>query len=162
MPILTSVITYFALGLNDSSWTKFGIFLLTAILTYNACTGFGYVLGTSVSDKNVAVILTTLVVVPMMLFAGFFVNQKQMIALIRPIAHISIFRYGYQAMVINEFTDADLDCAKETNPIKSCDPLGDFDSPDTLEYSLGAMGVFWVGCYGISFFILKSLSRKYE
>jgi len=43
-------------------------------LTYNSFGGMGYILGVSVSSKEVINILTPIIVVPTMLFAGFFVN----------------------------------------------------------------------------------------
>jgi hypothetical protein len=44
----------------------------------------------------------------------------------------------------------------------SCDPLGDFNSPQTLEYSLLAMLVIWIVFYGISFIIMMRMAKKYE
>lgn len=51
IPILQSVIVYFALGLNTNEWYNYPIFALTSTLIYNAFTGFGYVLGTSIANK---------------------------------------------------------------------------------------------------------------
>ena len=64
--------------------------------------------------------------------------------------------------MLNEFTDNEMACEKELDPMKSCNPLGDFNSPNSLEYSLAAMGVIWVFFKFISFLCMKRLTRKYE
>jgi len=63
-----------------------------------------------------------------MLFAGFFVNQNQIPKFLLPFQYASIFKYGYQALMLNEYTGLDLECTKEKG-FKKCDPLGTFDSP---------------------------------
>lgn len=50
----------------------------------------------------------------------------------------------------------------ETDPQKKCNPIGDFNSPETLGESIIALAAMFVGCYTISLFIMKMLSKKYE
>jgi len=50
---------------------------------------------------------------------------------------------------------------KEVGP-RRCDPLGDFDSPETLGESVGALAGLYGGCYIVSLLIMKRLSRKYD
>jgi len=54
----------------------------------------------------------------------------------------------------------------KVDPIKYpqdyCNPLGDFDSPQTLGESIIALAAMFVGCYVISLLIMKLLSKKYE
>jgi ABC-type multidrug transport system permease subunit len=95
MPTLQALIVYFGLGLNTDEWFKFPLFLLTSILGYNAFTCFGYILGTSISNKQVAVILTPVLIVPTMLFAGFFVNQDNIPWFLIPFREIAIFKYAF-------------------------------------------------------------------
>ena len=64
-----------------------------------------------------------------MLFAGFFVNQDNIPAFMAPLHYISIFKYGYQAMIQNEFTDLKIDCTISNDPKLRCDPLADYNSP---------------------------------
>jgi ATP-binding cassette subfamily G (WHITE) protein 1 len=88
-------VVYFALGFNLELWYKFPIFLLTSVLCYNAFTGFGYILGTSISNPQVSVILTPVLIVPTMLFAGFFVNQENIPTFLLPIREIAVFKYAF-------------------------------------------------------------------
>jgi hypothetical protein len=41
---------------------------------YNAFGGIGYILGTAISNKQAVAVLTPVLIVPQMLFAGFFIN----------------------------------------------------------------------------------------
>lgn len=65
---------YFAIGLSTVTWYKFPVFIVNYILIYNSFGAFGYVLGASISNAEVVGILTPVLIVPLMLFAGFFVN----------------------------------------------------------------------------------------
>jgi hypothetical protein len=44
------------------------------LLIYNASSGYALIIGTMFSDKQLAVTLTPVLIIPFMLFAGFFVN----------------------------------------------------------------------------------------
>jgi len=46
--------------------------------------------------------------------------------------------------------------------IPKCDPLGDFNSPQTLTESAIALAAMYVGCYICALFSMKMLSRKYQ
>ena len=102
-PFVVTVITYWAVGLNMEHWSKPLIFWLTFILMFNAAMGLGYILGTSITNKAVVAVLTPLIIVPMMLFTGFFVSQDKVPRWLLFLREISIFKYGYQALMLNEF-----------------------------------------------------------
>jgi len=76
-PTLFGSICYFLIGFNTQEWYKFPVFLLILFLIYNASGGYSLILGTLFSDKQLAVTLTPVLIIPFMLFAGFFVNQNQ-------------------------------------------------------------------------------------
>mmetsp|Transcript_15731 Transcript_15731/g.26535 ORF Transcript_15731/g.26535 Transcript_15731/m.26535 type:complete len:505 (+) Transcript_15731:642-2156(+) len=157
IPVLQMTIVYFSVGLNTDEWYHYFVHLAAGVLCYNAFTGFGYIIGTAISDNQLVVVLTPVIIVPTMLFAGFFVNQENVPDWLTPLREITIFKYCYQAFVLNEFNDLDLECMRATNPMEYCDPLGDFNSPQTLEMSLLAMGLLWVICYIVSLLIMLSL-----
>lgn len=69
--------------------------MLTYFLTYNAFGGFAYILGTAISKKEVINIIMPVILVPTMLFAGFFVNQANIPWFLLPIKYMSIFKYSY-------------------------------------------------------------------
>jgi len=73
-PTLFGSIVYFVVGLNTEKSYKFPVFLLILFLIYNASAGYALILGTIFADKQLAVTLTPVLIIPFMLFAGFFVN----------------------------------------------------------------------------------------
>jgi hypothetical protein len=46
--------------------------------------------------------------------------------------------------------------------VAKCDPLGDFNSPQTLTESALALVGMYVGCYIFALISMKLLSRKYQ
>jgi len=110
IPILQGVIVYFALGLDTALWYKFPTFLLSSILIYNSFTGFGYLIGVMISNKQVQMVMTPVLIVPTMLFAGFFVNQDNIPKFLWPLSQLAVFRYGFQAYMLNEFTENRMAC----------------------------------------------------
>ena len=74
-PVLYAVLVYFVMGLNTVNGNSFVIFTLSCIAIYNATGAFALVIGTLFADKQLAVTLTPLLIMPLMLVAGFFVNQ---------------------------------------------------------------------------------------
>lgn len=102
-PLVFGCIVYFAIGYNTVFWWKFPLFLVITILIYNAATGYALVISSLVSDKQLAVTLTPVLIIPFMLFAGFFVNQENIPVWLIEFQYLSIFKYGYQALFLNEF-----------------------------------------------------------
>lgn len=130
-------------------------------MIYNANGGYALILGTIFADKQLAVTLTPVLIIPFMLFAGFFVNQDQIPKFLIEFQYMSIFKYGYQALMLNEYTDLHLECMDKAG-FEHCDPLGAFNSPQTLKESLLAIVCMYVGCYLVSWAIMVKLSTKYE
>lgn len=150
-------IIYFSVGLTLDPWYKPLISIVGGILEYNAFVGFGYIIGTAVSDKQAATVLTPVAIVPMLLYAGFFVSQDNIPKWLWWFREIAIFKYGFQVQFLNEFNDLELECMTTTDLQAKCDPLGDFDSPQSLELSLVLLVVLWAAFFAISFAIMMSL-----
>ncbi len=72
-----------------------------------------------------------MLVLPFMLLSGFFGQNVPWF--LEPVYAMSFFRYGYQAMFLNEYNDLLLECM-EIKPTKSgyCNPVGDFNSPQNI------------------------------
>jgi hypothetical protein len=124
--------------------------------------GMGYMLGAFIADKQVINILTPVLIVPLMLFAGFFVSQDNIPIFLTPIKWISTFRYGFQAFMLNEYTDLTLECMSATDPTKGCNPLGDMNFDMTMMESIYAMLGIWFVTHLLAFLILSYKSNKYD
>merc|ERR1712127_365200 len=94
MPSTFGCIAYFAVGLNPTAG-HFFTYLLTLILIYNASSGYSLIISASFSGKQVAVTLTPVLIIPFMLFAGFFVASSSIPYWLREFEYLSIFKYGY-------------------------------------------------------------------
>ncbi len=102
-PSIFGCIVYFTVGLNNHVGNFF-YFLLTLILIYNASSGYSLIISSSFSDKQLAVTLTPVLIIPFMLFAGFFVASSSIPVFLKEFEYLSIFKYGYQALMRNQFT----------------------------------------------------------
>jgi len=139
-PIIQVSIIYFAVELNDNGTEKFFILAAIAICNWFSSSAYGLAISTFATSVEVAMTLAPVVIVPMVVFAGFFVNQDSVPPFFWPIQYISFIKWGFQAAMINEFTDHDLDCAP------TCDPLEQFDFDEGIAVSiicLIAIGIFF-------------------
>lgn len=167
-PAIFGSIVYYAIGLNDLAFEYFAIFILILILIYNASSGYSLIISASFSDKQLAVTLTPVLIIPFMLFAGFFVSTDNIPVFLREFEYISIFKYGYNALLLNQF-NAYLEIEND-NPFpcitadsNRCEPLSqitvDGKAP-SMWGCIGALGGIYVGCYMIAWAILASLSSR--
>jgi ATP-binding cassette subfamily G (WHITE) protein 1 len=156
---------YFTVGLNPGAG-HFFVFLLTLILIYNASSGYSLIISASFANKQVAVTLTPVLIVPFMLFAGFFVASSSIPYWLREFEYVSIYKYGYQALMRNEFhNNRRFPCPTkyDGNYLEGCssDPLSQI-SPMSLSVSLVCLFGLYVLCYLISWWILRRLSKDHE
>jgi ABC-type multidrug transport system permease subunit len=165
MPSTFGCIVYFTVGLNPTAG-HFFVFLLTLILIYNASSGYSLIISASFANKQVAVTLTPVLIIPFMLFAGFFVASSSIPYFLREFEYLSIFKYGYQALMRNEFNNnSRFPCATENGGdyLTGCgsDPLSQI-SPMSTSISLLCLFALYVACYLLSWWILKRLSSSYD
>ncbi|KAK6301162.1 hypothetical protein J4Q44_G00292600 [Coregonus suidteri] len=100
--IVFSAIAYYMMGLKPA-FTAFLLFTLTMSLVSLAGVSLAFLVSASVSSFAMANILIALPFVFMMVFGGFLVNLNSMLSWLSWLKWISIFRYGLEAVTINEF-----------------------------------------------------------
>ena len=165
MPSVFGCIVYWTVGLNPGVG-HFFTFLLTLILIYNASSGYSLIISASFANKQVAVTLTPVLIIPFMLFAGFFVASSSIPVWLREFEYLSIFKYGYQALMRNEFhNNPRFPCALDnggdyqtgcgTNPLSQISPM-------SLPISLVCLFALYLVCYMLSWWILKRLSTSHD
>lgn len=102
IPILVfSAISYYMMGLKPA-FTCFLCFALTMSLVSLAGVGLAFLVSASTSTFAMANILIALPFVFMMVFGGFLVNLNSMLSWLSWLKWISIFKYGLNAVFINE------------------------------------------------------------
>lgn len=74
-PILFGCITYYSIGLNPDP-AVFFMFLLTLTLSYNTASGYSLLISASFSNKELAVAVVPILIIPFMLFGGFFATPS--------------------------------------------------------------------------------------
>ena len=104
-PVIYGCIVYYAIGLSTVFAWKFPLYLGLMILIYAAAGSYALIISTLFADKQLAVTLTPVLIIPFMLFAGFFVNQNNIPVWLIEFQYLSFFKYGYQALMLNEYTD---------------------------------------------------------
>ena len=166
LPVIFGSITYFSIGLNKTA-EQFFLFLIALIFIFNASTGYAMVIATTFSNKQVAVTLTPVLIIPFMLFAGFFSTNK-LPYWTYPIAYLSIYKYGYQALYRNEFYNHHM--SDEASSI----PCGDWPETSSLycswnqipntTYGLNILGLvcIYIATYGFSLWNIVRLSKDYN
>ena len=127
-PVLFGVIVYYAIGYNPNA-ENFVMFLVILILIYNASSGYSLIISASFSDKQLAVTLTPVLIIPFMLFAGFFVSSDNIPIFLKEFEYLSIFKYGYESLMHNQFD------MYKTDEVDPCEKLGAAcDIPATCTY----------------------------
>lgn len=74
LPVIFGSIVYFVIGFSTVHNYTFVLFLGIIILQYLTAGSYALIISTIFSDKQLAVTLVPVLVIPFMLFAGFFVN----------------------------------------------------------------------------------------
>ncbi|XP_067828425.1 broad substrate specificity ATP-binding cassette transporter ABCG2c [Heptranchias perlo] len=102
VPVLTlSAISYFMMGLKSDA-ASFFLFCLTLSLTSLAAVSLAFLVSASSSTFAIANAMIAIPFVFMMVFGGFLVNLNGMLEWLSWLKWISIFRYGLNALLINE------------------------------------------------------------
>ncbi|XP_029706425.1 broad substrate specificity ATP-binding cassette transporter ABCG2b [Takifugu rubripes] len=100
---LFSAIAYFMMGLKPT-FEAFMCFALTMSLVSLAGVSLAFLVSASVSSFAMANVLIALPFVFMMVFGGYLVNLNSMLSWLSWVKWISIFRYGLNAVFINELS----------------------------------------------------------
>ncbi|KAJ8365137.1 hypothetical protein SKAU_G00139680 [Synaphobranchus kaupii] len=105
LPIfIFSSISYYMMGLKPNA-AAFFLFALTMSLVSLAAVALAFLVSASVASFAMANILIALPYVFMMVFGGFLVNLNSMLSWLSWLKWVSIFRYGLEAVTINEMKE---------------------------------------------------------
>lgn len=96
VPCIFNILSYFLIGFNDGA-SNIALSFLILILAYNAAGAFSLLISALIKNKEVAVALLPVLVVPFMLFSGYFVNQSNIPEWLVPFEYISVFKFTFQA-----------------------------------------------------------------
>lgn len=101
IPLINSIILYFMIGLSNTA-TQFFIFFLACFLVGFAGCSIGLVIGSVLQDAKSVSAFVPLVILPAILFSGFFKNRNDMPKWIGWLEYISPIKYGFIVLLDNE------------------------------------------------------------
>lgn len=156
-PILTIVITYFSIGLNDESAKYFFILCAAMICTFFYGTSYGLLISVIIPKMEVAMALVPVLVIPFMVLGGFFVNTNNVPDYLKWIEYVSMFKYGFQAAALNEFDTVNFSCTDATTGAE-CDPLAQLGIKESMGANFGALIALGVGCRIIAYLFMHLIS----
>lgn len=104
LPWLMITIIYWMVGLRDDAGAYF---ILVVMSCLGSVVGFsiGVCFACMFSSLPIALAATPLILLPLMIFSGFFVNLEQIPIYFRWIQWLSPMKYGLEAVITNEYYD---------------------------------------------------------
>lgn len=108
-PIFFGCVVYWIVGFNPAP-DRFLSFLTLLLLTGLAAVGLGMFLASVFKNPDVARDISPIVVVLMILFGGFYVNVESLPMAIRWIQYLSLLRWGFVGLTVNEFRGLKFSC----------------------------------------------------
>jgi len=116
--ILFSCITYWLIGFNPKA-TSFIIFIVIMYLLTNVAFSFGVFVISAFPDPVVAINIFPIFFIPLMIFSGFYLNSKNTPKYFIWIEYLSFLKYGFRALMNNEFKGESYHCTTEELSINS-------------------------------------------
>ncbi|XP_054289076.1 protein white-like [Macrosteles quadrilineatus] len=104
IPVLFTAIMYYMVGLNPAP-AKFLQAMIIITLVSNVATSFGYFISCVSSSISVALSIGPPIVIPFLLFGGFFLNVRSVPPYFKWLSNLSWFKYGNEALLINQWSD---------------------------------------------------------
>ena len=102
--ILLISICYWMAGLREAA-DSFFICVALGVLIVNTAASYGYAISTMTSSVEAATALGPVVMLPLLLFGGFFVNNDTVPDYFIWLRYLSWFNYGFENMMINQWKD---------------------------------------------------------
>eukprot|EP00388_Colpodella_angusta_P019903 GDKJ01049720.1.p1 GENE.GDKJ01049720.1~~GDKJ01049720.1.p1 ORF type:complete len:639 (+),score=92.38 GDKJ01049720.1:37-1953(+) len=101
-PTFFTVIFWFMIGFNDH-FVSFLAGLLSVLMVTNTCTSIGYVISALAHDASQAMMLSSVLIMPFTMFAGFTVNGKDIPDFWIWAESISFVRWGFRSLIYSVF-----------------------------------------------------------
>lgn len=92
------------IGLRPN-WLSFFIALALVTLVANVSTSAGYLISCASSSTSMALSVGPPIIIPFLLFGGFFLNSGSVPEYFKWLSYISWFRYGNEGLLINQWKD---------------------------------------------------------
>jgi ABC-type transport system involved in multi-copper enzyme maturation permease subunit len=94
------------IGLREG-WSYFLIAIAIVCLIANVSTSFGYLISCASSSISMALSIAPPVIIPFLIFGGFFLNAASVPDYFKWLSYFSWFRYGNEALMVNQWAGID-------------------------------------------------------
>jgi ABC-type multidrug transport system permease subunit len=173
LPILFGSIVYWMVGFQPT-FQKFILFIIILLLSSLCSVSVGLAISTASPTLEFATVIAPIIMVIFLLFGGFYITSQTIPPYFTWIQWLSFVKYGFAALMQNEFTGLVLTCTKEqeTNvngsmicPITSGEQvltLYGLTGNDTLPfgYNILMMGVIIIVLRIFGYLSLRISTRK--
>merc|ERR1711915_1017273 len=113
-PMITLTILYWMVGLNPDA-ERFFIAAGIVLLVVQFVLSLGYFMSCISPNVDIALALAPVLIIPFMLFGGFYLNNGSVPVWLSWLKYLSWFLYGFQALLINQWSDVkDIQCPSNT------------------------------------------------
>jgi ABC-type multidrug transport system permease subunit len=147
-PVMFVAITYFLIGLQKEPERLFAA-ALACVMTALSGMAVGNVAGAAFNGIGMALAVLPLLLLPLLMFSGLIINMGSIPFYFRWFKHISPMRYGYEALMKNEYKGL---------VFKNCDPMKELCKGEQVLKVMSMSGGFSVyGNIGILFAIYMIL-----
>ncbi|KAI3386317.1 hypothetical protein SNEBB_004313 [Seison nebaliae] len=143
--IIFSSICYWMMGFYSDA-KVYLVFLGVSLLVATIAAGFGTALSAAAGNVDVALTLASPLIIPLMLFAGLFLNNDSTPSYFVWVKYISWFKFGYEMVSVNQWENIyNIDCEPGrpvcyTNGTQVLHTFG-MDDVSKLDDSLGLIGL---------------------
>lgn len=147
-PLISCLIMYWFVGLSSSAQQFFTLYLITYLIYFNGAS-FGLMLGSIILDAKSISTITPVILLPVVLFSGFFKNRDNLPRWIGWLEYISPIKYTFTSSLENQL-------------LYVSSRVGELNFDVSLWASVGilvAMGIFF---RLLSLFFLWALRTKLE
>lgn len=161
MPIIFIQIVYYGSGLTITL-DRILIASLTMVLLVFFTSALGFLIGTAVTNESVAQTVAPLILIPSILFAGFFFNLDSTYVWLRWLQYLSPIRYAMEVLIRNEFDNNDRYDPRPNFAFAVAANMNEFVSPaDQLGYKLGIpVCLLLLGVLGVVMRVMALVALK--
>lgn len=123
VPFVFTSIAYPLIGLRPGVDHYF-IALALVTLIANVSTSFGYFISCASTSTSMALNLGSPLIIPLLLFGGYFLNSRSVPPYFKWLSYLSWFRYGNEGLLINQWADVQPGEIECTNSNSTCPSSG--------------------------------------
>ncbi|XP_017009241.2 protein white [Drosophila takahashii] len=143
VPLVFTAIAYPMIGLRAGVLHFFNCLALVTLVA-NVSTSFGYLISCASSSTSMALSVGPPVIIPFLLFGGFFLNSGSVPVYLKWLSYLSWFRYANEGLLINQWADVEPGEISCTSSNTTCPSSGKVIL-ETLNFSAADLPLDYVG-----------------